>query len=76
MFRITAACDLIEDRRAKMAERYGCAAYERIEDLINDSQVELVDIATRSCDHFAHAKMALLAGKACLPREADVRDIR
>ena len=63
MFRITAACDLIKDRRAQMAERYECATYERVEDLINDPQVELVDIATRSCDHFAHARIALLAGK-------------
>lgn len=63
MFSISAACDVIEDRRSLMAERYGCATYERIDDLIADPQVELVDIATRSCDHFRHARMALEAGK-------------
>lgn len=63
MFEIVAACDLIEERRRKMAERFGCSTYSRIEDLIADPQVELVDIATMSCDHFAHAKMALEAGK-------------
>lgn len=65
-FRIAAACDLIPSRREKMAERYGCRTYEKIEDLLKDPEVELVDIATRSCDHFAHAVMALEAGKAVL----------
>ncbi|MEN6356024.1 MAG: Gfo/Idh/MocA family oxidoreductase [Armatimonadota bacterium] len=62
-FRIAAACDIIQERRNMMAERYGCSAYERVEDLIADPKVEMVDIATRSLDHFAHAKLALEAGK-------------
>ena len=63
LFRITAACDLLPERRARMAERFGCQVYERIEDLASDPNVELVDIATRSVDHFAHAALALRAGK-------------
>ena len=66
LFRIQAACDILEDRREKMRERYGCKAYARIEDLIRDPDVELVDIATRSCDHYRHAMMALEAGKDVL----------
>lgn len=62
-FTIVAACDLLPERRQKMAERYGCAAYASIEELIADPQVELVDIATRSRDHLAHALLALAAGK-------------
>jgi predicted dehydrogenase len=62
-FQIVAVCDPIEERRANAAERYGCAVYEHIEDLIADPKVELVDIATRSCDHYTHVKMALEAGK-------------
>jgi predicted dehydrogenase len=62
-FQIVAACDIIEERRDQMAERYGCRAYEKIEDLIADPDVEMVDIATRSVDHFEHVKMALEAGK-------------
>lgn len=65
-FQFVAACDLIEERREKMAEKYGCKTYEKIEDLIADPNVELVDIATRSCDHFRHAKMTLEAGKDVL----------
>jgi scyllo-inositol 2-dehydrogenase (NADP+) len=62
-FQIVAACDLIPARRERMAERYRCQTYERIEDLIADPGVELVDIATRSCDHVSHAILALATGK-------------
>lgn len=62
-FQIVAACDVIPERLAEMADKYGCKTYERVEDLIVDPEVELVDIATRSCDHFAHAMLALQAGK-------------
>lgn len=65
-FIVVAACDLIPERTAKYAETFGCRRYGRIEDLIADPEVEVVDIATRSCDHYAHAKMALLAGKSVL----------
>ena len=63
MFKVVAACDLIEERRNKMAEKYGCGIYDNIEDLLKDENIEMVDIATRSCDHFKHAIMALEAGK-------------
>jgi len=62
-FRIVAACDLISERRNRMAERYGCKTYANIKDLVADADVEMVAIATRSCDHLAHTLMALKAGK-------------
>ena len=43
LFQIVAACDILPDRRARMAERYGCECYERIGDMIADPYVELVD---------------------------------
>ncbi|MFO7697178.1 MAG: Gfo/Idh/MocA family oxidoreductase [Anaerolineae bacterium] len=63
LFQIVAACDLLSERRERMAERYGCECYERIEDMIAVPYVELVDIATRTRDHFQHAMLALAAGK-------------
>ena len=63
MFKVVAACDILKERRDQMSERYGCEVYDKIEDLIADPNVEMVDIATRSVDHFEHAKMALEAGK-------------
>ena len=62
-FSVVAACDLIPERRERMAARFGCAVFERVEDLVADSRIDLVDIATRSCDHYRHARLALEAGK-------------
>jgi predicted dehydrogenase len=62
-FRFYAVCDIIEERTVPFVEEFGSKPYTRYEDMLADPQVELVDIATRSCDHFLHAKMALLAGK-------------
>ena len=64
LYEIVAVCDLIKDRRDKVANQFGCKTYERIEDLINESDAELIYIATRSCDHYAHALLALNANKS------------
>ncbi len=62
-FRFAAVCDCIEERTDSFVEEYGCKAYTSIEALAADPDVELISIATRSSDHYAHAKTALLAGK-------------
>lgn len=62
-FVFTAGCDILPERAAMFAEKFGAKAYTDPADLIQDPNVELVDIATLSRDHYAHAKMALLAGK-------------
>ena len=59
LFKIVAVCDPIKDRRIRVADELGCVAYRTYEDMLQDSEVELVDIATRSVDHFEHALMAL-----------------
>ena len=65
-FQVVAACDLIEDRCREFEKTFGCRTYTSIEDMIADPEVEVVDIATRSCDHYLHSKTALLAGKSVL----------
>jgi scyllo-inositol 2-dehydrogenase (NADP+) len=65
-FKIVAGCDLRPERLAEMTERFACAVYTEIDELIADPNVELVDIATRSCDHLEHASKALAAGKQVL----------
>ncbi len=62
-YQIVACCDVLPERNQKMAERYNCRTYASIEELVKDEEVELVDIATRTCDHYAHARIALEAGK-------------
>ncbi len=63
MFQIVAVCDIDPKRRERMQQEFGCKVYDNIEDFVFDPDVEVVDIATRSCDHFKHAKTALDAGK-------------
>jgi predicted dehydrogenase len=62
-FQIVAACDVLKERRDRMAAACGCKVYEKIADLVADPAVEMVDVATFSRDHFGHAVMALKAGK-------------
>ena len=62
-FQFAAVCDCIEERTAGFVEEFGSRPYTKIEDLLADPEVELVTIATRSADHYKHAKMALEAGK-------------
>ncbi len=62
-FKIVAACDPVKERRDNMAEKFGCATYKTIEELLKDPEVELVDIATRSTEHVGHTLLALKAGK-------------
>ncbi len=66
-FVFSAACDIIPERLDEMKEIFpDCNVYQDIDDLLKDPSVELVSIATRSIDHFEHAKKALLAGKDVL----------
>lgn len=63
LFEICAVCDVEDDRLEKMKKEYGSKTYKRVEDIVEDPEIEVIDIATRSCDHFAHAMTALQAGK-------------
>lgn len=62
-FLIAAVCDVLEERRKAAETAHGCRTYARMEDMLADPDIELVSIATRSCDHYAHACLALRARK-------------
>ncbi len=66
LFEIYAVCDVENDRLEKMEKEYGAKTYKRVEDIVEDPEIEVIDIATRSCDHFIHAMTALQAGKTVL----------
>ncbi|MBQ8740522.1 MAG: Gfo/Idh/MocA family oxidoreductase [Clostridia bacterium] len=65
-YQYVAACDLLPERVDKMVEKYGCKGYSNIDDLLADSDAEIVCIATRSCDHFEHGVKVLKSGKDLL----------
>ncbi|MFO7936605.1 MAG: Gfo/Idh/MocA family oxidoreductase [Kiritimatiellia bacterium] len=64
LFKIVAVCDTIKDRRDMVRETNPeCRSYRRYRDMIEDPDVELVDIATRSDSHCENAVNALKASK-------------
>ncbi|MBQ7377373.1 MAG: Gfo/Idh/MocA family oxidoreductase [Clostridia bacterium] len=65
-FSIYAVCDEIYERCEKFKQECGSQFYKKHKDMLRDPEVEPIDIATRSCDHCKHAKMALGAGKSVL----------
>lgn len=65
-YRLVAVCDLDAKRAQTVAGEYRCAGYDQIDAFLNDPQMELAIIATRSLDHAAHAALALAAGKIVL----------
>ncbi len=62
-YTVVAACDIIKSRAEATAQKCGCPAYDNMEDFLRNEDIEVVDIATRSCDHYEHALQALAAGK-------------
>lgn len=62
-FSIVAACDPDAKRRRNMGDSCGCRVYASIKEMLRDPEVELVDIASRSPEHVAHAVLGLKANK-------------
>ncbi len=62
-FKVVAACDIIAERADRVAAKCDCRAYYNLDEMLQDGQIEMVDIATRSCDHYAHALKVIKAGR-------------
>ncbi len=65
-YEIVAACDLLPDRTKKMVDKFGCKEYSDYSEMLKQDDIDIVYIATRSCDHYKHAIMAFEAGKDVL----------
>lgn len=64
LFKIIAVCDPVKERRDIVASRCpDCRSYRRLEDILADPDVELLDVATRSDEHVTHAMQALKTNK-------------
>ena len=62
--KVVAVCDILYERALAVKEKYGIpAAYQNVEELVNDSAVEIVLNLTRPVDHFNVTMAALHAGK-------------
>lgn len=64
LFTIVAGADPTFSRAKHLEEKCGARPYKSIEELLQDPEVELVSVASRSADHLKHTLQALEAGKS------------
>ena len=62
-FKIHSGIDTDPERNELLSSKYGAKTYTDEDAFLNDSEVDLISIATRSPDHVAHCERALSAGK-------------
>ncbi len=62
-YQVVAVCDIIPERADQYAKELNCPAYYSLEELLKNDEIEMVDIVTRSVDHYAHALKVIETGK-------------
>ena len=63
LFDVVCACDIIKERRDIVAKDFpNCKMFRRFEDMLDERDIDLVDIATCTCDHVNHAMLSLQRG--------------
>ncbi len=62
-YKVVAVCDIIRERVDQYQKSLNCRGYDSLEELLADDEIEMVDIVTRSCDHYRHALQVIAAGK-------------
>ena len=63
LFKVVAACDLVKERRDRIAKDFPeCRMFRQFSDMLDEREIDLVDIATCSKDHVQHAMMSLKRG--------------
>lgn len=62
--KLVAVCDLREDKANKSAKIHGAKVFETPEELISDSEIDVIDICLPTYLHYKYAKMAMEAGKS------------
>ena len=63
LFDVVAACDVIKDRRDRVAKVFPkCKMFRQLEDMLDERGIDVVDIATCSDDHIKHAMASLSRG--------------
>ena len=63
LFDVVCACDLIKERRDIVAKDFpNCRMFRRYEDMLDERDIDLVDIATCTSDHVKHAIASLQHG--------------
>lgn len=64
LFRLVAVCDLMKERRSIVEREFpDLHTYRRVEDMLDDPDIDVVDIALPTADHYACALSSLQRGK-------------
>lgn len=63
LFRVVAACDILKERRDRIAGDFpDCRMFRRLSDMLDERDIDLVVVATCSADHVNHALDSLGRG--------------
>jgi predicted dehydrogenase len=73
--KVVAGFDLLSERTRQLAEICGSRQYTRFEQMLQDEEVELVIVATRSHEHVPMALQAMKAGKDVLVEKPMALDL-
>ena len=63
MYEIFSGMDSTPDRNKNFTEKIGVKTFDDADAFLNDPDVDMISVATRSPDHVAHCERALAAGK-------------
>lgn len=63
---LVAVCDIVSDKMKPFSEKYGCKTYDSIEELLVNSDAEVVSVCSPNGLHFEHTIKALKAEKHVL----------
>lgn len=61
-FEVVAVCDTDAGKAARLAQAFGCPAFDDATAMLQAAALDVVFVLTPSGDHFAHARQALAAG--------------
>lgn len=64
--KLVATCDIEEPKSKDLAQKYSAKAYQQIEDLLKDDDVDIVSICSPNGLHAHHSILSLKAGKHVL----------
>ncbi len=64
LYRVVAVCDLLKERRDRVEKDFpGLRTYRRVDDMLDDPEIDVVDIALPTADHVPVALAALRRDK-------------
>lgn len=63
LYEIKAGMDTDAEHCKIFGDKYNCKTYTEVDAFLNDPEIDMISVATRSTDHVAHALKALQTGK-------------